>query len=69
MTSSPDITSALIALGFGLADDGTLRAPSGGVVTLTPIGQFLELRISIDGNAVTAVLAKAAIKICREGAA
>ena len=60
--------SALLALGFVLADDGAFVAPSGSRITLTPIGNFLELRISVDGNAVTAVLSKTALKICREGA-
>jgi len=68
MNQPPPSTIALLALGFTLADDGTLVAPVGSRVTLAPIGNFLELRISIDGNAVTAVLAKAALKICREGA-
>jgi len=58
---------ALLALGFVLADDGTLVAPSDSAVTLTPIGSFLELRILRDGNAVTAVLSKSALKITRVG--
>jgi hypothetical protein len=59
---------ALLALGFDLANDGTLVAPSDSAVTLTPIGNFFELRIiSVDGNAVTAVLSKAALKFSRAG--
>lgn len=58
---------ALIALGFTLADDGTLVAPANSRTTLTPIRQFLELRISLDGNAVTAIMSSTAIKITREG--
>jgi hypothetical protein len=53
---------ALLALGFTLADDGVLTAPADSCVTLTPIGNFLELRISIHGSAVTAVLSKTALK-------
>jgi hypothetical protein len=60
--------SALLALGFVRADDGTLVAPADVVVRFIPTGAFFELRISFDGNAVTAVLAKSAVKICREGA-
>jgi len=42
---------ALLALGFVLADDGTLVAPSDSAVTFTPIGNFLvELRILIGGK-------------------
>jgi hypothetical protein len=60
---------ALIALGFDLADDGTLHAPIGSRVSLTPTGQFFELRIHLaDGNMAMAVLHKAALKISREGA-
>jgi len=61
------LDATLVALGFALADDGVLVAPSDSVVTLAPIGQFYELRISINGNAVAAVLSKSAIKITREG--
>jgi hypothetical protein len=68
MSQSSDSTSALLALDFTLADDGTLVAPSNSGVTLAPTGQFYQLKISIDGSAVTAVLAKSALKICREGA-
>jgi hypothetical protein len=59
--------SALIALGFTRTDDGTLTAPVDSVVTLTPTGAFFELRISLNGNAVVAVLSKSAIKVSREG--
>jgi hypothetical protein len=59
--------SALLALGFVLADDGAFVAPSGSRITLTPIGNFLELRISVDGNVVTAVLSKSALKFSRVG--
>src|SRR5262249_21332437 len=65
MPTFPPSTSALTALGF-TEHDGVLVAPRGSVVTFTPIGNFLQLRIAHDGSAVTAVLAKAAIKICRE---
>jgi len=66
MTQSPTSMSVLLALGFTFADDGTLVAPSSSIVTLAPTGQFYQLKISIGGNAVTAVMSKAAIKICRE---
>ena len=61
------IDATLLALGFALADDGTLVGPTRAHVTLTPIGNFLELRVSIDGNAVTAVLSKTALKFSRVG--
>jgi len=67
MQSPYSTDSALIALGFVLADDGTFTAPSNSAVTFTPIGNFLELRISVDGNAVTAVLSKTALKFSRVG--
>jgi hypothetical protein len=58
---------SLLAVGFVAGNDGVLHAPVIGHTTLAPIGQFYELRISLgDGNAVVAVLAKAAIKISRE---
>ena len=38
---------ALLALGFDLADDGTFVVPSDSIVTLTPIGQSLQLKIEI----------------------
>jgi len=66
MQSPHSTESALAALGFTRTDDGTLTAPADSVVTLTPTGAFFELRISIDGNAVLAVLSKSAIKITRE---
>jgi hypothetical protein len=59
----------LLTLGFTLADDGTLVAPTGAVVTFTPTvtGQFYLLKISIDGNAVVAVLSKTALKFAARG--
>jgi hypothetical protein len=58
---------ALLALGFVRGDDGKLVAPSNSVVTLTPTYDFVELRIGLaNGSAVTAVLHKSALKICRE---
>jgi hypothetical protein len=68
MQSPYNTDSALTALGFTRTADGTLVAPADSVVTLTPTGAFFELRISIDGNAATAVLSKSAIKVSREGA-
>jgi hypothetical protein len=68
MRDQPCITDdAFAALGFARADDGTLIAPPGSVVTLAPVGAFFELRISLasTGNCVTAVLAKVAIKVGR----
>jgi hypothetical protein len=64
-----DIDHTLQALGFVADSNGVLAAPAGSRVTLTPISQFYELRVSLgDGNAVVAVLAKSAVKISREGA-
>jgi hypothetical protein len=51
-------------LAFTVADDGTLVAPADSRVILTPM--FLELRISLDGNAVCLVVPRVAIKISRE---
>jgi hypothetical protein len=50
--------------------DGRLQAPSASTTTLAPIGSnFYELRITLaDGNAVVAVLSKAALKITRDRA-
>jgi hypothetical protein len=54
--------------GFAHADDGVLFAPLDSVVSFMPVGGFFELKISLaDGNAVTAVLSKTAIKIGRVG--
>jgi hypothetical protein len=59
----------LIGVGFVAGDDGTLHAPESSRVTLAPVGQFYELRVSLgDGNAVVAVLSKSALKIARERA-
>jgi hypothetical protein len=38
------IDATLVALGFVRGDDGVLYAPADSVVTLTPIGNFLELK-------------------------
>jgi len=60
---------ALIALGFQSAADGVLTAPTDSTVSFAPVGAFLELRIVLsDGASVSAVLAKAALKVCRTGA-
>jgi hypothetical protein len=56
------IDTTLAALGFMRGDDGVLTAPSDSIVTLTPIGNFLEFRISVDGNAVTCVVSCVALK-------
>ena len=68
--ASPHSTDVvLVSLGFSQGDDGVLVAPKDSRVTLTPIGTFFELRVSLgDGNAIVAVLSKSAIKITREGA-
>jgi len=60
------IADALIAIGFTAHADGTIFAPAGSCVTLTLIGNFLELKIAIDGNAVTIVTARVALKITKE---
>jgi hypothetical protein len=68
MTDLPDSRDGVLAaLGFVRGNDGTLMAPSNSRTTLAPTGQFYELRISLgDGNAVVAVMSKAAVKITRE---
>jgi hypothetical protein len=60
--------AALVAVGFVAGNDGTLHAPATNRTALVPTGNFYEQRISLgDGNAVVAVLGKAALKITREG--
>src|SRR5262249_37442658 len=62
------IDTTLVALGFVRGDDDVLYAPSDSVVSFTSVGGFLELRIVLgDGNAVTAVLSKTALKFSRAG--
>ena len=62
-------SSGTVSLGFTVADDGVLTAPSNSVVTLAPIGSFYELRISLgDGNAIRVVVPRVAVKITSEGA-
>jgi hypothetical protein len=62
------IDASLVARGFVRGDDGVLYAPTDSVVSFTPVGGFLELQIVLgDGNAVTAVPSKAAIRISRVG--
>jgi hypothetical protein len=64
---SKSIDAVLISLGFA-DNNGVLVAPASSVVTLTPIGQFYELRVTLsDGNAIVAVLSKSAVKIMRAG--
>lgn len=57
----------LIAIGF-TEHDGVLVAPKNSRVRLEPAGAaFYRLYVSLsDGNAVTAVLSKSAIKLTRE---
>jgi hypothetical protein len=57
----------LIAIGF-TEHDGVLVAPENSRVRLEPAGAaFYRLYVSIgNGNAVTAVLSKSAIKLTRE---
>jgi hypothetical protein len=58
------IEAVLISLGFARSDDGMLTAPADSVVAFVPTGAFLELKIALaDGTTVTAVLAKAVLKI------
>jgi hypothetical protein len=54
---------ALLALGFTLADDGTLVAPADSTVTLAPTGQFYQLKISIHGHR----RARGARQVCVKG--
>jgi len=63
------IDATLLALGFVRGDDGVLYGPTDCTVSFAPVGQFYELQISLaNGDAVVAVLSKAAIKVTREGA-
>jgi hypothetical protein len=58
----------LLEVGFSAGNDGVLHAPRDSRIKLMPVGQFYELRITLDdGNAVLCVVPKAAIKITREG--
>jgi hypothetical protein len=55
----------LVALGFVADGDGTLRAPVGSVVTLTPTtdGHFFRFAIALPGGAVVScVIARNALK-------
>ena len=62
-----DIDHALQALGFSVDESGALVAPKDSRATLTPIGTFFELRISMgDGNAALCIVSKSAIKVTRE---
>jgi hypothetical protein len=72
---STDLT--LLALGFTAGDDGTLRAPDGSTVTLTPMGRFYRLTVTLPaegacswltGDVVHCVVAKIAVKITPEPA-
>ena len=68
MTGSSDSTdTALVAVGFTAGNDGVLVAPADAVVRLIPIGKYFELRISLDGNALTCIVPRVALKITREG--
>jgi hypothetical protein len=67
MTAASSKTKdALLSLGFTEGNDGALLAPASSRTRLIPTGAFFELRISIDGNAVIAVMSKSAVKITRE---
>ena len=59
--------SNLVAIGFAAANDGVLHA-AGCRVELAPIGKlFYEMRIDLgDGNSVSVVVHKIALKINRE---
>jgi len=58
------IDTTLVASGFVRGDDGVLYAPTDSVVSFTPVGSLLELRIVLaDGSAVTAVMSKSALKV------
>jgi hypothetical protein len=62
------IDATLVALGFVRGNDGVLYAPTDSTVSFTPVGSFVELRIVLgDGNAVTVVMSKAAVKVSRVG--
>jgi len=56
-----EIDCTLQALGFRVDGDGTFRAP--GVITLTPIGKFYEIKIAIAGRELKCVIAKIALMV------
>ena len=49
-----------LAIGFSEVD-GTFRAP--GVITLTPIGRFYQVKIAIAGRELKCVIAKIALMV------
>jgi hypothetical protein len=68
VTHSPTTTNPLVALGFTADAAGILHVPAGADVTLTPIGRFFELKITLNtGATVVATLHKFALKVRREG--
>jgi len=57
----------LIAIGFQLRGDGTLRAPAGTRVTLVIEGAFAKFTIALaDGKSIETWVARSALKIKRE---
>jgi hypothetical protein len=61
----------LIKLGFARVEDGTLFPPhaAGWAVRFIPCGKYYDVRIALgDGNEITVVVDKSAIKITRVGA-
>jgi len=61
----------LLSLGFTQCTDGTLVAPTDTVVSFTPsfapvIGRCFEIKISINGSSVCAVVNGRALRFCRE---
>jgi len=57
----------LLKLGFARVADGVLLAPFGVAVRFTPVGRFFEVSITVrDGNTLTAVMPRVAIKLVGE---
>jgi hypothetical protein len=54
----------LLKLGFTRhAETGGLIAPRDAVVTLVPYGRYYQLRLRVGDGSISAVLAKAALKL------
>jgi hypothetical protein len=68
MPANHTTQSALIALGFTLAEDGALLT-SDATIALAPVGRFYQLMIRLPGGSVAAVVTDVALKITCEPSA